>query len=61
MQERPLKNPVIAVERTKAQIHPRAEHPFHVAKNLFHHPSSAESGLTKNTAQLFSLFALATW
>jgi len=37
MQEGPLKDLVIAVERTKAQIRARVEHPFHVVKNLFRH------------------------
>jgi transposase, IS5 family len=59
MQEGPLKDLVIAVERTKAQIRARVEHPFHVVKNLFHHRKVRYKGLAKNTAQLFSLFALA--
>ncbi|CAE6866846.1 IS5 family transposase ISBmu23 [Paraburkholderia nemoris] len=50
---------VIAVERTKAQIRARVEHPFHVVKNLFRHRKVRYKGLAKNTAQLFSLFALA--
>lgn len=28
---------MIALERTKAQIRVRVEHPFHVVKNLFRH------------------------
>jgi IS5 family transposase len=59
MQEGPLKDLVIAVERTKAQIRARVEHPFHVVKNLFRHRKVRYKGLAKNTAQLFSLFALA--
>jgi transposase, IS5 family len=47
------------VERTKAQIRARVEHPFHIVKNLFHHRKVRYKGLAKNTAQLFSLFALA--
>ncbi len=35
------------------------EHPFHVVKNLFRHRKVRYKGLLKNTAQLFSLFALA--
>ncbi|MEX3640264.1 transposase, partial [Paraburkholderia sp. BR14320] len=56
---RALKELVVAVERTKAQIRARVEHPFHVVKNLFRHRKVRYKGLLKNTAQLFSLFALA--
>ncbi|MBN3751256.1 IS5 family transposase [Burkholderia sp. Se-20373] len=59
MQDGPLKDLVVAVERTKAQIRARVEHPFHVVKNLFRHRKVRYKGLIKNTAQLFSLFALA--
>ena len=54
-----LKDLLIAVERTKAQIRARVEHPFHVIKNLFGHRKVRYKGLVKNTAQLFSLFGLA--
>ncbi|WP_414719481.1 IS5 family transposase [Trinickia sp.] len=43
----------------KARIRARVEHPFPIVKNLFHHRKVRYKGLTKNTAQLFSLFALA--
>ena len=59
MQEDPLKDLMVALERTKAQIRARVEHPFHVVKNLFRHRKVRYKGLAKNTAQLFSLFALA--
>jgi IS5 family transposase len=59
MQDGALKDLVIALERTKAQIRARVEHPFHVVKNLFRHRKVRYKGLFKNTAQLFSLFALA--
>jgi transposase, IS5 family len=59
MRDGVLKDLVIAVERTKAQIRARVEHPFHVVKNLFHHRKVRYKGLARNTAQLFSLFALA--
>ena len=36
MQDGPLKD-LTAVERTKAQIRARVEHPFHIVKNLFHY------------------------
>ena len=35
------------------------EHPFHIVKNRFHHKKLRYRGLTKNTAQLYTLFALA--
>jgi IS5 family transposase len=35
------------------------EHPFHVVKNRFNFRKLRYRGLTKNTAQLYSLFALA--
>ncbi len=54
-----VKDLLIAVERAKAQIRARVEHPFHVIKNLFGHRKVRYKGLAKNTAQLFSLFGLA--
>ena len=35
------------------------EHPFHIVKNLFRHKKLRYRGLFKNTAQLYTLFALA--
>ena len=35
------------------------EHPFHVLKNLLGHRKARYRGLSKNTAQLHRLFALA--
>jgi IS5 family transposase len=55
MQEGPLKDLVVALERTKAQIRARVEHQLHVVR----HRKVRYKGLTKNTAQLFSSFALA--
>ena len=59
MCEGALKDLLIAAERTRAQILPRVEHPFHVIKNLFGHRKVRYKGLEKSTAQLLSLFALA--
>ncbi|AUS41036.1 IS5/IS1182 family transposase (plasmid) [Ralstonia solanacearum] len=59
MRDGVVKDLLIAVERAKAQIRARVEHPFHVIKNLFGHRKVRYKGLTKNTAQLFSLFGLA--
>ncbi len=47
------------LERLKAQVRARVEHPFHVVKNLFRHRKVRYKGLAKNGAQLFSLFGLA--
>lgn len=43
----------------QASIRAKVEHPFHVVKNLFQHRKTRYRGLTKNTAQSFSLFGLA--
>ncbi|MFJ1259801.1 IS5 family transposase [Cupriavidus sp. CuC1] len=59
MRDGTVKDLLIAVERAKAQIRARVEHPFHVIKNLFGHRKVRYKGLVKNTAQLFSLFGLA--
>ena len=48
-----------AVERAKASARALVEHPFHVIKNLFRHRKVRYRGLEKNTAQLYTLFALA--
>ena len=47
------------LEKLKAQVRARVEHPFHIIKNLFRHRKTRYRGLVKNTAQLHSLFALA--
>ena len=49
----------VQLERRKAQVRARVEHPFHIIKNLFRHRKTRYRGLGKNTAQLYSLFALA--
>jgi IS5 family transposase len=48
-----------ALERVKAQIRARVEHPFHVVKNLFRYKKTRYKGLAKNEAQLYNLFGLA--
>lgn len=45
-------------ERAKASLRAKVEHPFHIVKNLFGHRKVRYRGLAKNTAQLWSLFAL---
>ncbi len=44
------------VEKIKASIRAKVEHPFHVIKNLFRHKKTRYRGLAKNHAQLFSQF-----
>ena len=46
-------------EVLKAQVRAKVEHPFHVIKNRFGYKKVRYRGLAKNTAQLYSLFALA--
>ena len=59
MAEGPLKTLTKVLERVKAQLRSRVEHPFHVLKNLFHYKKVRYKGLAKNEAQLYSLFGLA--
>jgi len=47
------------LERVKAGIRARVEHPFRVIKRQFGHIKVRYRGLAKNTAQLHTLFALA--
>lgn len=55
----PLGELMEKVEQAKASIRAKVEHPFHVVKNLFRHRKTRYKGLSKNTAQLFSLFGFA--
>ena len=59
MAEGPCKEVAKALEKAKAQLHAYVEYPFHVVKNLFKHRKVRYRGLTKNTAQLHTFFALA--
>lgn len=47
------------LERLKAQVRARVEHPFHIIKNLFLHRKTRYRGVPKNDAHLHTLFALA--
>ena len=58
MAEGPARDKAEAFEKAKAQIRSIVEHPFHVVKNRFGLRKVRYRGLAKNTAQLFSLFAL---
>jgi len=46
------------LERLKASIRAKVEHPFRVLKLQFGHVKARYRGLAKNTAQLHTLFAL---
>jgi IS5 family transposase len=47
------------IERVKASLRAKVEHPFHVIKNLFRYRKTRYRGLAKNTAQVVTLFGLA--
>lgn len=47
------------LEKLKASVRAKVEHPFHVVKNIFRHKKVRYRGLAKNTAQLHTLFGLA--
>ncbi|TLF45928.1 IS5 family transposase [Halomonas urmiana] len=59
MDDSPMKTLLLAIEKAKASIRAKVEHPFHVIKNLFGYRKVRYKGLAKNYAQLFSLFGLA--
>jgi transposase, IS5 family len=59
MAEGLVKELTVQLERLKAQVRARVEHPFHILKNRFRHRKTRYRGLAKNTAQLHTLFALA--
>ncbi|WP_139134101.1 transposase, partial [Pseudomonas sp. 1D4] len=46
------------IEKAKAQVRAKVEHPFRVIKRQFGHVKTRFRGLAKNTAQLMTLFAL---
>jgi len=47
------------LEKLKASVRAKVEHPFHVIKKIFGHKKARYRGLAKNTAQLHTLFGLA--
>ena len=48
------------LEKTKASIRAKVEHPFRVIKRQFGYAKVRYRGLAKNTAQLYTLFMLST-
>jgi IS5 family transposase len=59
MAEGLLKEVTLQLEKARARVRARVEHPFHIIKNLFKHRKVRYRGIARNTAQLYSLFALA--
>jgi IS5 family transposase len=55
---RPLGRLMDELEKLKASIRAKVEHPFRVIKRQFGHVKVRYRGLAKNTAQLHTLFAL---
>jgi IS5 family transposase len=55
---KPLDALVDEIERLKASVRAKVEHPFRVVKRQFGHVKVRYRGLKKNTAQLVTLFAL---
>ncbi len=55
---KPLDALIDQVERIKAGIRAKVEHPFRVIKRQFGYTKVRYRGLRKNTAQLMTLFAL---
>ena len=47
------------IERVKAGLRAKVEHPFHIVKNLFRYRKTRYRGLARNTAQVLTLFGLA--
>ena len=47
------------LEKLKASVRAKVEHPFHIVKNLFGMKKTRYRGLAKNTVQLMTLFGLA--
>ena len=56
--DKPLEALIDQLERTKASIRAKVEHPFRVIKQQFGYVKVRYRGLKKNTAQIVTLFAL---
>jgi IS5 family transposase len=56
---KPLEAIAEKIEKLKASVRAKVEHPFRVLKRQFGHVKVRYRGLAKNTAQLHTLFALA--
>ena len=51
-------NAIRKIEKAKAQVRAKVEHPFRVIKRQFGYTKVRFRGLAKNTAQMITLFAL---
>ena len=58
IRDRRLRELTARLEKLKARIRARVEHPFHVIKNIFGHRKVRYRGLARNAAQFHTLFAL---
>ena len=47
------------IDKLKASVRAKVEHPLHIVKNLFGMKKVRYKALAKNTVQLFTLFGLA--
>ena len=56
--DKPLDGLIEQLERTKASIRAKVEHPFRVLKQQFGYVKVRYRGLKKNTAQIVTPFAL---
>ncbi len=56
--DKPLEALIAQLERTKASIRAKVEHPFRAIKQQFGYVKVRYRGLKKNTAQIVTLFAL---
>lgn len=57
--QRPVSERWRAINRTRSRVRARGEHAFHVVKTLWGFTKVRYRGLAKNTARVFTLFALA--
>lgn len=56
---RPLSARWRQINRARSRVRARGEHAFHVVKTLWHFTTVRYRGLAKNTARIYTLFALA--
>lgn len=56
--DRPLEALIDQLERTRASVRAKVEHPFRVLKQQFGYVKVRYRGFKKNTAQIVTLFAL---
>lgn len=59
IEESPMKERLLKIDRTKTSIRAKVEQPFYTVKNLFGYRKVRYKGLAKNQEQLFRLLGLA--